>query len=154
MVKRGYKVGYSELEKWWKDTGNPRDILEANQRMLDDISSRNDGMVDQHSVLQGKVIIGKDTKVVNSMIRGPAVIGEKNTIRDAYIGPYTAIDRECTIESAEVENSIIMENCAIINIRSRISDSLIGSNVEIISNDELPATASFVIGDKCKIKIK
>ncbi|WP_094548333.1 glucose-1-phosphate thymidylyltransferase [Petroclostridium xylanilyticum] len=153
MIKNGFKVSYGQLENWWKDTGAPQDMLEANQKILDDIKGYDQGWIDQKSMVQGKVIIEKDAHVINSVIRGPVIIGEKCTIKNAYIGPYTSISKGCEIENSEVEGSIIMENCKIKNVGNRINNSLIGSSTEIANDNTLSRTYSFIVGDKSKIKI-
>jgi len=35
LVDHGKKVGYSEITGWWKDTGKPLDLLEANRLILE-----------------------------------------------------------------------------------------------------------------------
>ena len=42
-------------------------------------------------------------------VRGPAVIGPRSVVRDAYIGPYTALSEDVSVERAEIEHSIVME---------------------------------------------
>jgi glucose-1-phosphate thymidylyltransferase len=151
MIKSGFKVGYGQLEHWWKDTGSSQDMLEANQRLLDDINGCIKGMIDSQSIVQGKVIIEKDTSVINSVIRGPAIIGEKSNIKNAYIGPYTSVSSGCEVENTSIEYSIVMNNCKIKNMEKRISDSLIGNDVEILSCNQIPTTCSFIVGDRSKI---
>ena len=45
LIEQGHKVDASFVEGWWKDTGKPEDILEANRLILDDIKTRNDGQI-------------------------------------------------------------------------------------------------------------
>ena len=47
--------------------------------------------VDDASQIHGRVRAGAGSRIVNSVVRGPAVIGEGCEIRDAYIGPYTSV---------------------------------------------------------------
>ena len=35
LLEHGYQVGFSEITGWWKDTGKPEDLLEANRFALD-----------------------------------------------------------------------------------------------------------------------
>lgn len=37
LIDKGYKVGYSEITGWWKDTGKPEDLLDANRLVLEQI---------------------------------------------------------------------------------------------------------------------
>jgi len=61
LIDKGYKVGHSEITGWWKDTGKPEDLLEANRLVLEQIinhkGSTIKGKVDEHSEIIGKVII-------------------------------------------------------------------------------------------------
>ena len=40
LIENGYKVDASFVEGWWKDTGKPEDIFEANRLILDDIQTK------------------------------------------------------------------------------------------------------------------
>ena len=42
LIGSGYKVVPHHVEGWWKDTGRPEDILEANHLLLDGIESPNE----------------------------------------------------------------------------------------------------------------
>ena len=91
LIKRGFKVGYTEITGWWKDTGKPTDLLEANRLILDNIEPRIDGNIDKQSDVAGRVVIEKDAKIIKSKIRGPVIIGKNCLIEDSYIGPFTSI---------------------------------------------------------------
>jgi NDP-sugar pyrophosphorylase family protein len=68
------------------------------------------------------------------MGRGPAIIGDGCEIGpNAYIAPYTSIGAHVTIRDSEIENTIIMEG-AYIDCGKRITDSLIGRKVTILSS--------------------
>ena len=73
----------------------------------------------------------KGAQIINSTVRGPAIIGERTRIENSYVGPYTSIHHDCAITGSEIEHSVILENCRITDIGYRIEDSLIGRNVEI-----------------------
>ncbi|MEJ5258025.1 MAG: glucose-1-phosphate thymidylyltransferase [Fervidobacterium sp.] len=140
---------------WWKDTGKPEDLIEANHKILDDVIEefKIEGTVEATSVLQGRVSIGKNTEVVNSVIRGPVIIGDNCTISNAYIGPYTSIGNNTLIENCEIENSILMDEVKISNFSYRIDSSLIGKKVEIIENDGKPKGVQIIVGDLGKVVV-
>ncbi len=54
------------------------------------------------------------------------MIGAGARIRDAYIGPYTAIGEDVTIDRAELEHSIVLAGSTIRDLEYRIEASLIG----------------------------
>ena len=73
-----------------------------------------------------------------STVRGPAMIGAGAVVRDAYIGPYTAIGEDVTIEHAELEHSIVLAGSTIRDLDVRVEASLIGKNVTIARCPTVP----------------
>ena len=138
---------------WWKDTGKPEDLIEANHKILDEIIEefKIEGTVEASSVIQGRVSVGKNSEVVNSVIRGPVIIGDNCTISNAYIGPYTSIGNGVMIENCEIENSIVMDEVKISNLSFRIDSSVIGKKVEITENDGKPKGVQIIVGDLSKV---
>jgi glucose-1-phosphate thymidylyltransferase len=150
LFEKGKKISIQHVDGWWKDTGKPDDLLEANQLILDDISSSIDGFVDPSSQIIGKVSIGKNTVIKsNTRIKGPVIIGEKCEIGpNVYVGPYTSIGDDVKVLSGEVEGSIIMQD-VLLNCKKRIVDSIIGRQSRLESSDTLPASGlRFVLGDR------
>jgi glucose-1-phosphate thymidylyltransferase len=153
LLDNGYKITYSEITGWWKDTGKPIDLLAANRLVLDHQKAENNGSIDKKSVISGNVRIGENTSVQNSVIRGPAIIGDNCDIRDSYIGPFTSIDDESTIIHSEIEFSIILKRCQINDVGFRIEESLLGTEVEIVKSKRLPKTNRFMLADHSRIEV-
>lgn len=151
LIENGYKVDASFVEGWWKDTGKPEDIFEANRLILDDITTKNDGQMDGSRVM-GRVIIEKETRIERSVIKGPCVIGKGSVISDSYIGPYTSVGYRCRICGTEVEDTIIMDDSRIINA-GKIVESLIGRNVLIQEGVALPKGNRLIVGDNSEISL-
>jgi glucose-1-phosphate thymidylyltransferase len=150
-------VQHRFVEGWWKDTGTPEDILEANRLILDEklVRSEIKGAVEEGAVIQGRVRVEKDAIVQsNATIRGPAHVGTGTVIdAETYVGPYTSIGSDCQLSSCEIENSVVMDRCRI-NTRQRITDSLIGPECEILaSSDNLPKACHFVLGERSKLQL-
>jgi len=153
LIDHGYTV-YPYVHKgWWIDTGKMEDMLEANRLILETIEPRVEGLVDSDSKVNGKVVIEKDAQIINSTVRGPAIIGERTRVVNAYIGPYTSIYHDCLIADCEIEHSILLENCKVVDIHQRIEDSLIGRNVEIVRSPIKPRAYKMVLGDHSKVGI-
>jgi glucose-1-phosphate thymidylyltransferase len=157
LIDRGLKVGYEEISGWWKDTGKPEDLLEANQLVLNDLMRQDpvqEGEIGDDVVIQGKVQIGAGTKIgPRVLIRGPVVIGKNCTIQNGYIGPYTSIGDNVEILNTELEHSVIFDGVKM-NCSRRIVDSLIGLNVQVVSvNDSLPQGHKLIVGDHGVIEI-
>src|SRR5215207_3314672 len=152
LVDSGLRVDPHIVDGWWKDTGQVQDMLEANRLILDDLEERIDGeLVD--SRVEGRVVIEKGARLERTTVRGPAVIGTGSQLTDAYIGPYTAIGDEVTIEHTELEHSIVMSGSRISQLDYRIEASLIGKNVTIGRGPPLPKAYRFVVGDSADVQI-
>jgi glucose-1-phosphate thymidylyltransferase len=151
LLEEGYHVGYRIVEGWWKDTGTVEDILEANILVLDDMEPSLETDVDG-VCLQGRVSVGKNVTVSKgAMIRGPTVIGEGAVIdSEVYIGPYTSIGKNTHIKKGEIENSIVMEGC-VIDIDTKILDSVIGAQTEIATNQKGPKGHKLIVGENSRI---
>lgn len=151
LIERGNHVRYSIVEGWWKDTGKPEDLLEANHLILDILIAENKGIL-ENCILQGRVKIGENSRIKeNSVIKGPAIIGKNCVISNSYIGPFTSIGDGSSILNTEIEDSIVMEN-VMINNGGKIVESLIGKNVIIEKNNKLPIGIRYIIGDNSRIR--
>jgi glucose-1-phosphate thymidylyltransferase len=153
LIERGLKVGYVEITGWWKDTGKPIDLLEANRLVLDNIESHIDGEIDKQSDVAGRVVVEKDSRVVNSKIRGPAIIGKNCIIENSYIGPYTAIGDKTEVRNSEIEYSIVLRDCKIVSVGIRIEGSILGNDVEVVEAAGKPRVHRFMIGDQSRIEV-
>jgi glucose-1-phosphate thymidylyltransferase len=153
LIEHNHKVTPYVHEGWWIDTGKMEDMLEANRYVLGEMERRIDVKVCPDSKIEGKVVIERDAEVTNSMIRGPAIIGEGTRIIDAYVGPYTSIYHHCLIQNAEIEHSIVLEDSHIKDIDQRIEGSLIGRSVEITGSRQRPRTCKLTVGDHSKVSI-
>jgi glucose-1-phosphate thymidylyltransferase len=155
LLEKGYKVGYQTVKGWWKDTGTPEDILEANRLILDELKPEIKGKTEDKGSIQGRVTIEENATVKKgALIRGPSIIGKNTTIEpNVYIGPYTSIGNHTRIQRGEIENSIIMDHCHI-DIDDRITTSLIGPYSKIASNkNNRPKGRRFLIGERSEIEL-
>src|SRR5262245_20432038 len=141
------------VKGWWKDTGKLEDMLEANRLVLEDIQPRIDGQLDSESRVEGRVAIEEGAKLERTIVRGPAIIGAGARLSDAYIGPYTAIDRDVAISGSEIEHSIVLAGSSIRNLHARMEASLLGKNVSLSRSEGMPKTLRFLVGDNADISI-
>ncbi len=155
LIDNGYKVHSHVVEGYWKDTGKLEDLLEANRIVLEGASVQRliEGTVDADSEIVGKVHVQRGASIINSVVRGPAIIGEDTLLKNAYIGPFTAVYYGCRIESSEVEHSIVLENSEIVDVGTRIEDSLIGKNVRVSRSKRKPAALRLVLGDNSEVSL-
>ena len=149
ILETGARVEVQKVQGWWKDTGKPEDLLEANQLILQELQPYNHGKVEETASLTNNVGVGEGTVIHGrTTIRGPVIIGEHCEIGpNTYIGPYTSIGDHATIRNTEIENTIIMSG-ALIDCGKRVTDSLIGKNVTILSHEQnLPKGHKLILGD-------
>ena len=153
LIEADRRVVPHIVKGWWKDTGKLEDMLEANRLVLEDIERRIDGDLDSASRVEGRVVIEAGAKLERTVVRGPAIIGSDTHISDAYIGPYTAIDRDVVITGSEVEHSIVLSGSRIRDLHARMEASLLGKNVSVGRSEGMPKTLRFLVGDNADISI-
>ena len=153
LVDKGYDVHPFIHRGWWIDTGEPGEMLEANDLVLDEVEHQIEGYVDRDSQVNGKVTIEKGAEVINSRVRGPVIIGEDTRIVNSYVGPFTSIYHHVLIENSEIEHSIVLENSQIVDIPYRIEDSLIGRHAIITRSPIKPKALKMTLGDHSNIGI-
>jgi glucose-1-phosphate thymidylyltransferase len=152
LVDGGHRVEPHIVRGWWKDTGRLDDMLEANRLILDTVVRRVDGELTDAQV-DGRVVVEAGARLERATVRGPAIIGAGALVRDAYIGPYTAVGRQCVIERAEVEHSILLEGSSVRHLDGRMESSLLGRDVAISRGTRQPRAFRFMVGDKSEIGI-
>lgn len=153
IVEQGYVVNHKVLEGWWIDTGKKDPLLECNRLVLEVLEPRNEGDVDAASQIEGRVVIEKGAVVRNSRIRGPVVIGAGSIIDHAYIGPYTSLGRNCKVEHSEMEHSVVLDGSSIVGIE-RLTDSLIGRDVQVTRSEQKPRALRLMLGDDSKVELE
>jgi glucose-1-phosphate thymidylyltransferase len=153
LIDDGRTVRSEVVRGWWKDTGQLADMLEANRLVLEEIDSDVAGEVDEHSRVEGRVVLAPGASLVRSVVRGPAVIGAGARIEDAYVGPYTSIGEDVEISRCEVEHSIVLSGSVVQDLGTRMEASLLGRNVKLTRSDGPPRTLRMLAGDNCEIEI-
>ncbi len=152
LLDNKFNVFSDRVKGWWKDTGKPEDIIEANLLILEDIEPSNQGtLID--TVISGRINIFSGAKIEKSVIRGPVVIGNNVHIKNSFIGPFTSIGANVIIVNSEVECSVIMEGAKIQNLTKRIDRSIIGKNVIINQTNTSPRCHRFYLGDQSFVEI-
>ena len=157
LMDNGRSVHAHLVSGWWKDTGKAEDMLEANRTVLDATEPSGSPILEGTSRVEGKVVFeggAGSVVVVDSLVRGPAIVGPGTRIERTFVGPYTAIAAGCRLTAVEIENSIVWEGSTLEEIPLRISDSLIGRGVRIRRVPDLrPRAHRFLVGDASEIVI-
>ena len=128
LLKQNNNISYETITDYWKDTGTPEDILNANRQVLEHICNQTG---DHPS------IIGKNCKIDES----------------ASIGPNVSIGDDTIISSdVVIENSIIMSGCKI-DGGLNIKDSIISANCHLYGNNKDKTKKLFLLGEGTKITL-
>ena len=152
LIDKKRLVNSHIVDGWWKDTGKLEDMLDANRMILTELGQRLDSRPED-SEIHGNVQIDPDVTVKRSVLRGPCIIGSGAEIIDSYIGPFTSVGPNTRIVGSEVENSIVLDDCLIRDIGSRIGSSLIGRNVRVTRTDKPPRSYRLMVGDNSEITV-
>lgn len=153
LVEHGYSV-YPHIHRgWWIDTGGPRDMLTANSMVLEELTPEIRGYVDRDSEVDSRVTVEPGAEIVNSVVRGPAIIGRNARIINSYVGPFTSIYHNVLLQNSEIERSIVLEHSTICDIPARIQDSLIGRNAKVDINTLRPKAIKLHLGDYSHLQL-
>jgi glucose-1-phosphate thymidylyltransferase len=85
------------------------------------------------------------------MIKGPVIIGNDCTIKNATIGPYTSILGGSTLVDCTVENSIFLKNSKIINVKPLLSNCIFGQHTTLKDLEDDIKNLQFILGDYSQI---
>lgn len=121
---------------YWKDIAYPWELLTVNEQLLSNMQNKSEHI--ENSTINGKVIMGKGAKIINSFVEGIAYIGENTVIGpNAYLRGFNSIGKNCNVgESTTIKNSILFDNVNAKHL-AYVGDSVIGSNVNLGSGTQL-----------------
>jgi glucose-1-phosphate thymidylyltransferase len=154
LIDREYHVEAHHVRGWWKDTGKPEDLLDANRLVLAQLARDLKGECEASEVT-GEVVIEPEARVVRSVIRGPAHIAAGALVEESYVGPYTAIGRDARVIRSEVEYSILLNEAEICDLPYRLDSSVLGQEVVVHGNHNGPRkhTLQLVLGDRSRVRL-
>lgn len=151
LLDAGGRVLSDRIEAWWLDTGKKDDLLTANTVVLDEwVQRRIDGEITPQSQVTGRVQLGSGSRIVDSTVRGPAVIGNNVLVEKSFIGPFTSIGNGCRIVSSVLEHCVLLENARIEQV-DRLEDSLIGKNSVVLKDHKVHQAYRLMIGDDSEV---
>jgi glucose-1-phosphate thymidylyltransferase len=148
----GARIQECDVEACLPCRGGTAALLEANRKVLEEMVGVRSGAERVFdSEIQGRVSLHPSAEVRDSLIRGPVAIGPRASITKAYIGPYTSIGADVTIESVEVEHSIVLEGAQISFLGARLEDSIVGPRASITRAFRVPRALRLSVGGGAEI---
>ncbi len=157
LISTGHDVRPYKINGWWIDAGKPDSIMQANQLVLGDMpytpAPDHPDQIIGTSEVSNRVILGENSKIIDSVVRGPVIIGKNVTVKNSFIGPYTSLGDNVLVENSEVEASIVMKDCAIRNIPGRIDSSLLADNSQVTAATHVPAAHRFILAENSYVQL-
>ena len=142
LLEKNDNISYDVITDYWKDTGTPEDIINANAQILENISLKCKACFE-------KTEIDSDCSIIM-----PSTIGKNCKIKkNVRIGPYASIGDNTIISSnVKIENSIIMSDCKIEN-GLKINNSIISNNCHLEGNNRDDSEKLFLLGEGTRISL-
>lgn len=157
LIRQGQRVQPYILQGWWIDAGKPESIIQANQVLLSELPytppPTDRSQIIGSSRVSHRVLIGQGSQIIDSVVRGPVIIGDNVRIRSSYIGPYTALGNNVVVERSEIEDSIVMQDCVIRNMPGRIDSSLLADNSQVTSAEHVPAAHRLILAENSYVQL-
>ncbi|MGI0003997.1 MAG: glucose-1-phosphate thymidylyltransferase [Candidatus Nitrosotenuis sp.] len=154
LLEEKNRISYNMITDYWKDTGTPDDIINANGAILEKMAPYFHAKKEEDVSIEGKVMVGEGTILKNgAKVVGPAIIGKNCIIESGTIvGPNTSIGDNSRLAKCEISNSIVMADC---NIESsiKIRNSIIAYNSSINSDSEKQSSKIFLLGEGTRITL-
>jgi glucose-1-phosphate thymidylyltransferase len=153
LIEEKEELTFEMITDFWKDTGTPKDIIQANKKILENMKEFQKGVIEDGVIISGKVMIEKGTIIKKGVkITGPVIIGKNCIIENnSDIRENTSIGNNCQIRGSTITDSIIMSDC-IFEGKFDIKNSIIGSNSKILQNNN-NTNNEFLLGEGSQISI-
>lgn len=133
-IVRGHKTA-----KNWIDVGKPWELIEINEKLLNNVKTDIKGEIENGVTIHGEVFLDEGSIIKAGVyIEGPVYIGKNCDIGpNSYIRGNTYFGDNVHVGNAvEIKNSIIMENTNVSHL-SYVGDSILGSNCNIAAGTNI-----------------
>lgn len=139
QIEDGKTIRGHKTDKDWLDIGKPWELIEINERLLNNVKMDIKGRIEDGVTIHGNVFLDEGSIIKSGVyIEGPVYIG-----KNCDIGPNSYIrgnsyfgDNVHVGNAVEIKNSIIMENTNVSHL-SYVGDSILGSNCNIAAGTNI-----------------
>jgi glucose-1-phosphate thymidylyltransferase len=136
------------VDGFWEEAGRPAELLKANRLYLDRLEPGRHRHEAGGTTVEGRVSLSAGSRAVNCHLRGPCSIQENCMLENSLIGPYVSLGPGCSIRDSWVEDCIIQQDCRVEHLRAGLSDSVLGTAVEVVGADSgSTGPLSLLLGD-------
>ena len=133
--------------------GDQDALLDANRRMLTGLEREVDCAAFPSCEFQGPVAVHPSARLDQTLVRGPAIIGPGAQLAHAYVGPYTSIGANVTIEGSQIEHSIVLDDAELRHVGTRLESSVIGRGARITRSFVVPTAMRLSVGDGAEVTV-
>ena len=151
--RHGGQVLVREMDGCLPCHGEQDALLEANRRMLTGLERDVDAEAFPTCEFQGPVKVHPSARLEHTLIRGPAIIGPGAQLSHAYVGPYTSIGANVTIDGSQIEHSIVLDEAELLHVGNRLETSVIGRGARITRSFVVPTAMRLSVGDGAEVTI-
>jgi glucose-1-phosphate thymidylyltransferase len=149
----GGRVHTREAATWWRFRPSTEVVLEGNRFALEGLRADFDRAEVTGSHIQGGVVAHPTARIESSIVRGPVIVGAGARVRDAYVGPYTAVGLDVLVEGSEIEHSIILAGASISQLGGRLEASVVGPRARIFRDFRLPKALRLNVGEGAQVAL-
>jgi glucose-1-phosphate thymidylyltransferase len=151
LIDQGRTVRAELVTGYWKDTGRPEDLLEANRMLLAAGEPKMAGDVDDVTTIEGSVSVAAGASVRRSTLIGPVVIGPGCVVERSVIGPDVSLEEACVVVGSTIRDSILMAGCTVTDVDG-LESSILGRNVDVRHSGGDRAHR-LVVGDQSRVEV-
>lgn len=153
LRRMGGRVRVEHVDGCLPCRGGRHALLDANRRALERIDEEPVRAELRGSEVQGSVVVHPTARLEGALVRGPAIIGPRAHIVHAYVGPYTSLGADVVIEGSEIEHSIVLDGAQIRFLGARLEASVVGREVRIGRDFDLPRAIHLVVADGAEVTL-
>jgi len=133
--------------------GDQEALLEGNRRMLEALVRDVDDARFPSCQFQGPIRVHPTAMLEHTLVRGPAIIGPGARLSHAYVGPYTSIGANVTVDGSQIEHSIVFDDAELLHVGSRLETSVIGRGARISRSFGVPTAMRLSVGDGAEVTV-
>ncbi|UXD21575.1 glucose-1-phosphate thymidylyltransferase [Ignicoccus pacificus DSM 13166] len=153
-IKNNKKIGFVTIERWWKDAGKPKDLIEAMIILMDMYLKEPKILGEVKGEVIGNVYVEKGA-IIEGKVYGPAYIGEGVVVGpDSVIEHYVDLERGSRVQGGSISRSLILDEASLNLGVSRMIDSIIGMKSQVYVDPSLRTIIKMMAAQESSLELK